>query len=61
METLSISNLNARTVEGLRVLAACHGRTLETEARTILEQAARGLTEADEFLASIVTHDQPAP
>jgi plasmid stability protein len=61
METLSIPNLNARTIEGLRVLAACHGRTLETEARAILEQAARGLAEADEFLASIVTHDQPAP
>lgn len=41
-------------MEGLRILAESHGRTLEAEARALLCQAARGLTEADEFLASMV-------
>ncbi|WP_336711918.1 FitA-like ribbon-helix-helix domain-containing protein [Arthrobacter sp. USHLN218] len=54
MEALTIPGLEPRIMEGLRILAESHGRTLEAEARAILCQAARGLTEADEFLASMV-------
>ncbi|EMY34257.1 hypothetical protein D477_010456 [Arthrobacter crystallopoietes BAB-32] len=54
MEALTIPNLEPRIMEGLRILAEAHGRSLEDEARVILCQAARGLTEADDFLASIV-------
>jgi plasmid stability protein len=59
MEALTIPDLEPRIMEGLRILAESHGRTLEGEARAILCQAARGLTEADEFLASMV--GEPGP
>jgi plasmid stability protein len=59
MEALTIPDLEPRIMEGLRILAESHGRTLEAEARAILCRAARGLTEADEFLASMV--GEPGP
>lgn len=59
MEALTISNLEPRIMEGLRILAEAHGRTVEAEAKAILCQAARGLTEADEFLASMVGDPGP--
>ncbi|MGM0931730.1 MAG: FitA-like ribbon-helix-helix domain-containing protein [Actinomycetota bacterium] len=59
MESLTVSDLDARTLEGLRILANSHHRTLKAEARAILVQAVRGLGEADELLASMVGGDEP--
>jgi plasmid stability protein len=59
MESLTVPDLDARTLEGLRILADSHHRTLEAEARAILVQAVRGLGEADDLLASMVGGDEP--
>ena len=39
MTTLTIHNLDKRTVAQLRIKAARHGRSMEEEARTILRSA----------------------
>jgi len=39
MATLTIRNLGEHTKTQLRTLAACHGRSMEEEARTILRAA----------------------
>ena len=58
MESLTVPDLDARTLEGLRILADSHHRTPEAEARAILVQAVRGLGDADDLLASMVGGDQ---
>ena len=60
MESLTVPELDARTMEGLRILADTHHRSPEAEARAILVQAVRGLGEADELLASIIGDDDSA-
>lgn len=59
MESLTVPDLDPRTLEGLRILADSHHRTPEAEARAILVQTVRGLGEADELLASMVGSDEP--
>ena len=58
MKLLTVPDLDARTLEGLRILADAHHRTPEAEARAILVQAVRGLGEADDLLASMVGGDE---
>ncbi|UNK45308.1 FitA-like ribbon-helix-helix domain-containing protein [Arthrobacter sulfonylureivorans] len=58
MESLTVPDLDARTLEGLRILADSHHRTPEAEARAILVQTVRGLGEADDLLASMVGGDE---
>ncbi|TJY66317.1 hypothetical protein E4J89_16255 [Arthrobacter sp. CAU 1506] len=58
MESLTVPDLDARTLEGLRILAEAHHRTPEAEARAILVQVVRGLGEADDLLASMVGGDE---
>jgi plasmid stability protein len=58
MEAITVPDLDARTLEGLRILADSHHRTPEAEARAILVQAVRGLVEADDLLASMVGGDE---
>ncbi|HXF02158.1 MAG TPA: hypothetical protein VN601_04135 [Arthrobacter sp.] len=59
MESLTVPDLDARTLEGLRILADSHHRTPEAEARAILVQVVRGLGEADDLLASMAGGDEP--
>ncbi|MEV7647158.1 hypothetical protein [Arthrobacter sp. NPDC089319] len=58
MESLTVPDLDARTLEGLRILADAHHRTPEAEARAILVQVVRGLGEADDLLASMVGDEE---
>ena len=59
MESLTVPDVDARTLEGLRILAEAHHRTPEAEARAILVQVVRGLGEADDLLTSMVGGDEP--
>lgn len=43
MGTLTVRNIADEALSGFRVLAARRGRSMEAEARTLIEQAGRGI------------------
>ncbi len=53
MADLSIRNLDDRVRERLRVQAASHGRSMESEVRSILEEAVGGLGESHGLVAAL--------
>jgi plasmid stability protein len=54
MASLIVRNLAERTKERLRVRAARHGRSMEAEARAILEAAVTADERGDETLGELV-------
>ena len=58
MAAISIRNLDDRVREQLRIRAAEHGRSMEAEIRTILEDAVRGPGDEDLFTALIALGEE---
>ncbi len=54
MAAVSIRNLDDRVRERLRVRAAAHGRSMESEIRAILTDAVREPDEADGLFATLL-------
>ncbi|MDR1118787.1 MAG: hypothetical protein LBL01_05770 [Bifidobacteriaceae bacterium] len=64
MATLTVRGLTAPAYQGIKELAARHGRSMEAEARSILAEAARAATWWDQWVAATAEargEDLPVP
>ena len=54
MAAVTVRNLDDQVKERLRIRAAVHGRSMEAEIRTILEEAVSGPGDKDGLLATLL-------